>query len=341
MSQFFKVLEQAERERALAEEARRRQANGAPTPAAAPVPTPVPTPAPASAAAPTSAMTAGPVLTRETAVSSPLRAVLGPVPVTSETPERDGLDRVEGHLVSLLYPRSFLAEPYREARHFLEQLHRSAGLSIIAISSPGSGDGKTTTSINLAGALAQAPDARVLLIDADLRQSSVARHLPVSRHRRGLVDLIVNRSLGLEALVQSLPAFNLSVLRAGTLPSAPYEVLKSARLGEVFDEARQRYDYVVVDTAPLVAVPDSRLIMKCVDGLLMVVAAHKTPRKLLADALNVLEPEKIVGMLFNEGETPASTSYGYPAYGASERPKWWQELLNSRAPARTKRRGRK
>src|SRR5437773_1549683 len=83
----------------------------------------------------------------------------------------------EEHLVSLLAPTSFEAEQYRALRHLVEQLHKSSGLGVVAVSSPTVADGKTTTSINLAGALAQAPDARVLLIDADLRGAALGPRL--------------------------------------------------------------------------------------------------------------------------------------------------------------------
>jgi Mrp family chromosome partitioning ATPase len=88
-------------------------------------------------------------------------------------------------------------------------------------------------------------------------------------------------------------------LPAGRRPSAPYEVLQSPRLGELLAAARQRYDYVVLDTPPLVAVPDCRIIGKLVDGILIVVSAHRTARKLLEEALHVTEPAKIVGLVLN------------------------------------------
>src|SRR5207302_8171231 len=84
---------------------------------------------------------------------------------------------VDEHLVSLVTPSSFAAEQYRVLRHLVEQMHKDADLGVVAVTSPAAGDGKTTTAINLAGSLAQAPDARVLLIDADLRAGSVREHL--------------------------------------------------------------------------------------------------------------------------------------------------------------------
>src|SRR5262249_36242996 len=92
-------------------------------------------------------------------------------------------------------------------------------------------------------------------------------------------------------------------------------VLKLPRVGELLAAARQAYDFIVLDTPPLVAIPDCRVIEKWVDGFLVVVAAHKTPRKLLEEALNVTEPAKVIGLVFNGDDRPLSGySYGY-GYG--------------------------
>jgi capsular exopolysaccharide synthesis family protein len=233
------------------------------------------------------------------------------------------LDGLEEHLVSLLYPASVLAEPYRMVRHRIEHLHRTAQLSIVAVSSAMVAEGKTTTAINLAGALAQGADTRVLLVDADLRNPSITRHLALGDvSGRGLVDVILDPTLGLDDVVSPRPPFNLDVLPAGTLRPAPYEVLKSPRLGDLLEEARRRYDYVVLDTAPLIAVPDSRLIGKWVDGFLLVVAAHKTPRKLVAETLDLMEPIKLVALLFNGDDRPLS-GYSYPASRTADSSSLW------------------
>jgi len=219
---------------------------------------------------------------------------------------------VEEHLVSLLAPDSPEAEQYRALRHMVEQLHRSSNLSIIAVSSADGGDGKTTTTLNLAGTLAQAQDSRVLLVDCDLRAANVAVNLGMDDSAPGLVDAIMNPDLQLADIAQRLSHLNLSVIAAGRRPSAPYEVLKSPRVGDLFDEARKRYDYVIVDTPPLVSVPDSRVLSKWVDGFLIVVAAHQTPRRLLEEALNLLDASQIVGMVFNGDDRHVSMgSYSF------------------------------
>jgi len=246
---------------------------------------------------------------RHPAPSEPMRE-RGPAVIETELPEaprasgleppRAVADGLEEHLVSLLAPTSFEAEQYRALRHLIEQLHKSTDLSVVAVSSPGGADGKTTTAINLAGALAQAPDARVLLVDADLRGAALATYLGLGeRTGPGLVDAILDANLTVEAVAQACPDLNLSVVPAGRLPSAPYEVLKSPRVGEFLAEARRRYDYIVLDTPPLVSVPDCRVIGKWVDGFLIVVAAQRTSRKFLEEALNVTEPAKVIGLVFN------------------------------------------
>jgi capsular exopolysaccharide synthesis family protein len=288
MSTFFKALERAEQERAL------RQPTPSPAPAtgsapAEPAPTP---PAAADSLRPVSAPAARSVFT-------PPRPPAAPRPGVAPGLE-DHERGLEEHLVSLLAPTSFAAEQYRALRHVVEQLHRTTDLSVIAVSSPDAGDGKTTTAINLAGALAQASDTRVLLVDADFRGANMATHLGLDEHAApGLVEAILDPKLTLEAVVQVRPDLNLSILPAGRRPSAPYEVLKSARAAELLAEARAKYDYVIVDTPPLVSVPDTRITGKSVDGFLIVVAANRTPRRLLEEALNLMEPAKILGMVFN------------------------------------------
>jgi capsular exopolysaccharide synthesis family protein len=220
---------------------------------------------------------------------------------------------VENHLVSLLASNSFEAEQYRTLCHLIEQLREEAGLSVIAISSPAIGDGKTTTSINLAGALTQIPGMRVLLIDLDLRRPSIAEYLGGGADSQpGVIDLVRDSTLTLEDVTVTFPSLtNLKILYAGGAVTTPYDILKSFRMEEVLAEARQRYDYVILDTPPIIPFPDCRLVERIADGFLLVVAAHKTPRKLIEEATNVLDPNKIVGFIFNNDDQPV---FGYSDY---------------------------
>lgn len=235
-----------------------------------------------------------------------------------ESGSAEGVKAFDPHLVSLSAPASFESEQYRALRARLESRQEGKALQVVAVTSSTVGDGKTTTAINLAGALAQSREARVLLLDADLRRPSVDSQLGWGGP--GLADVILDTDRALLSTIRHLPPLNLSVITAGRRPEAPYEALKSARLGTLFDELRRHYDYIVVDTPPLIPVPDCRLIARWVDGFLMVVAAHRTPRKLFEEGLSLLDSARVIGLVFNGADRPYSRYYGrYHAYGHPSR----------------------
>src|SRR5688572_21622801 len=206
--------------------------------------------------------------------------------------------KLDTHLVSLTAPASFAAEQYQGLRLTVERLGRARDLKVLAVTSPAAGDGKTVTAINLAGALARGGDERVLLIDADLRRPTVARQLGLADARTGLADAL-GGELVLADVVQPVGTFNLDVIPAGTVRGGISQILRSPRLDAFIQQARVRYGYIVLDTPPLLPVFDSALLAKSVDGVLMVVSANQTPRKLLGEALNMLEPSKVLGIVFN------------------------------------------
>ena len=216
--------------------------------------------------------------------------------------------KLDTHLVSLTAPASFAAEQYQGLRLTVERLARSRDMKVIAISSPAAGDGKTVTAINLAGALARGSDERVLLIDADLRRPSVARQLAITdaRMRAGRrTDRRRHHRRGGQATRRLQPRRH-SGRHASR--SGISQILRSPRLDAFIQEARQRYAYIVLDTPPLLPVFDSALLAKSVDGVLMVVSANQTPRKLLGEALNMLDASKVLGIVFNRDERPL---FGY------------------------------
>jgi protein-tyrosine kinase len=336
MSEFFKALGQAERDRALREQARTRQTghdDAAPTGVDV-VPL---VPEESVRGQGIAAETQAPVVVEAAAVHAP--AVPGllrkkKVKQTSRGQSAhvsadDPADMVDGHLVSLVTPATFEAEQYRALRQIIEEARVRSGITVVAISSPSVGDGKSTTAINLAGALAQSPETRVLLVDTDLRRPSIAASLGLQMFPSpGLVGAITDASLTVADIVRRRPPFNLDVLPAGDRPTAPYELLRSPRFGELLQEARRLYDYVILDTPPLVAVPDCRVIADFVDRFVVVVAAHRTPKRLLEDALSVMEPEKVIGLVFNRDDRPLSgyynRAYGQYANGNGHR-KWaWE-----------------
>jgi len=240
-------------------------------------------------------------------------------------------------LVSLLAPGCFAADQYRTLRHAIEQLRRSGNLHVLAVTSPGPGEGKTVTTLNLAGSLAQSPDLRVLVIDTDLRRPTVGRYLGLPIERlRGLADLIADSRFELGDAVIHLRQFNLAVLPAGLRDSGFYELLNSPRVDGLMREARRLYDIVLVDTPPLLPLPDCRLLSRSVDAFLLVVAAHRTPRRMVTESVAVLDPTKLIGVVFNGDDRPAAGQYGkfgyYYRYYKDPKDRqltWWQRAWSS------------
>lgn len=242
--------------------------------------------------------------------------------VGSRTPRKQPglrLKRMDPHLVSILDTESYEAEQYRKLRYVLEERREPGKGLVIGICSAAAGDGKSLTSLNLAGTLAQNPDARVLLVDTDLRRKSdtirTCLGLKSGEAPRGLTDLILEPALTLDDVLVSVSADgNFAVLLAGRHTVAPYEALRSKHFQELMLEVRRDYDYVIVDAPPVVPVSDCRVISRYLDGFLMVVAAHRTPRTMLEEALNLIDPDKALGLVFNRSDLMPYRYYGYYGY---------------------------
>lgn len=308
MSKFFQAIERAKRERLFGEKARRREPERPDT-------------FPGSSdfsgeeveGQRAKLVPGAPVETEAGNLSAEEKVGVARPGPTQLTIPPEFLKGIEEHLVSLLTPISFEAEQYRTLRYIVEHLRKESGLQVVAVTSPAAGDGKTTTAINLAGALAQSPETRVLLMDADLRRPTLEGNLGMdsTSDSSGLVEALLDPSFALRDAVQFLPTFNLAVLSRGNSAIPPHEVLKLPRLGELLAEAREQYDFIVLDTPPMLPVPDCRLLAKLIDGFILVVAAHKTPRKLLEETLNVMDQAKLVGLVLNRDDRPLSGHYGY------------------------------
>lgn len=228
-------------------------------------------------------------------------------------------DDLDSRLVTLLKPDSFEADQYRMLRFAIERACPTEASRVIAVTSSIPGEGKTLTTVNLAGAIANSSQARVLIVDGDLRRPSIAQVLGRGKVSRGwgLVDAILDRRLSLEQIAWRPEPFNLSAVTSRRPQADTYELLANGRFGELIREARQRFDYVIIDTPPVLPTPDSRLLAEWVDGYVIVVAADKTPRKLLEETLALLGPAKILGLIFNR-ESYKHSRYGRYYYQAHD-----------------------
>src|SRR5690349_7284250 len=180
------------------------------------------------------------------------------------------LPPTDERLVTLVKPRSFEADQFRRLRQRVEDLAAAQGLRVLAVTSAVASDGKTFTAINLAGALAARRQAKVLLIDADLRRPNVAATLKLDVSGGGLVAAVEKGGAKFSRYVQRVSvATTLDVLPCEGTKTDSYELLVSDAFQALTTEARYAYDFVVIDTPPIVPVPDTGLLGRAVDGYLL------------------------------------------------------------------------
>ena len=235
-------------------------------------------------------------------------------PVLSAIPLRKGDDP---HAIYLdLDPFGAQAEAVRRLRTNMMFVDVTTGKHSFVISSSLPGEGKTTTAVNLGLAMSDA-GTKVLLIDADLRHPSVATNMGLEGGV-GLTTVLLGEA-EVDDVIQRWGGTNLHVLAAGELPPNPSELLGSNKMRTLFDELQDRYDFILVDSPPVLPVTDASVIEKLTGGLLMVVASGETRKRHLAEALKVLETSgaNVAGFVLTK--TPATSSSYYHYYGGGER----------------------
>jgi len=211
--------------------------------------------------------------------------------------------QLDKRLVTLTAPASMEAEQYQALRLKLEHLQRERNVRVIGVTSPGARDGKTVTAINLAAALSEGSHARVLLIEADLRRPAVSRYLALgASHKPGLAELVVDPNCTIKDAIGRHDQFNFDTIVAGKPDTPVHQMFRMPRVQAVLTELRQHYDYIVIDTPPIGPVSDCALLARWMDGLVLIVTAHKTPRKQLESALNMLEGAPVLGIIFNRDD---------------------------------------
>ena len=197
----------------------------------------------------------------EDALGVPVLGVIGRDPKIPSSP-----------LVMYGAPSTPLAEAFRQLRTNVQFIDVDRRHKLILVASANAGEGRSTTVCNLALALAEA-GTRVLIVDADLRNPSIARILSVDG-TVGLTDVLLNR-IPLEQAIQPIGP-TLDVLPSGSRPPNPSELLGSNRTVNLIAALHGRYDVVLIDTAPLLPVTDAAVLAPRVDGVLLLVRHRKT-----------------------------------------------------------------
>lgn len=202
-------------------------------------------------------------------------------------------------------------EQYRRLAAVLHDAQTSNGLKVVMIASAVPGEGKTLTASNLALTLSESYRQRVLLIDADLRKPTL--HQVFQLHAAsGLIEGLMAENGAKMVLRQVSP--QLSILPAGRPTSDPMAGLTSERMRLLVQEARESFDWVIIDTPPLLLLPDANLLTTMVDGAVLIVRANSTPHEQVKRAADIIGRQHITGVVLNQAEATAQTGYGTHYY---------------------------
>jgi capsular exopolysaccharide synthesis family protein len=242
--------------------------------------------------------------------------IIGHIPLfTGDAREQTGdvAAALDPSMYAFYQSRSAEAEAFRGVRTALYFSTAGQGHKVIQVTSPSPGDGKTTVTGNLAISMAQS-GKRVLLIDADIRKPRLHRQFGIG-DETGLSLVLAGEVEPAEA-IQEGGVPNLSILPCGPLPPNPAELLTSPRLKEFLDQVREQYDFVLVDTPPLLAVTDASVVAARVDGVLLVIRVSKNGRPQAVRAKEILNTlgASMLGVVVNALDHRAEAVYGFEHY---------------------------
>jgi len=217
--------------------------------------------------------------------------------------------KIDPRVVSFHDPKSTVAEQYKTLRTHIQALDSKQPLKAITLTSSTHSEGKTITSINLAISMAHdLGKKKILLVDADLRRASISKYLGI-KAENGLANLIANGANIDDALL-NIGIDNLTFLPAGKIPHNPAELLGSGKLKTLLNQLKDKYDYIIWDTPPIIPVTDAGVLGAQTDGVIMVVQANRTQQGVVKHAENLLKQAhaKLLGYILT------NVQYHIPAY---------------------------
>jgi len=216
-------------------------------------------------------------------------------------------------LVVHVDPRSPRAESFRTLRTNLQFLNVDSGPRSFVVTSSVPGEGKSTTAANLAISLAET-GARVALVDGDLRLPRVAQYMGIEG-AVGLTDVLIGRAQ-LSDVLQKWGRAQLYVLPSGRIPPNPSELLGSGNMERLLLSLTSDFNYVIIDSPPLLLVTDAAVVSKLADGAILVAASGRTKRAELTAAVRALDHigSKLLGVVVTMLPTKGPDAYGYGTY---------------------------
>ncbi|MBF8807381.1 MAG: CpsD/CapB family tyrosine-protein kinase [Enterococcus lacertideformus] len=217
-------------------------------------------------------------------------------------------------LISIADKTSPITERYRTIRTNIQySFPYGKKLQTLVVTSPGVGEGKSTTAANLAVVYANFGQ-KVLIIDADMRKPTLDKIFSLEK-QVGLSTLLGTNIAAKECIQDSLEK-NLSVMTSGPKPPNPAELLGSERLEDVISELKNSYETIIFDTPPLTAVTDAQILASKVDATVMVVSEKLTKKTNFQTAKHLLElvNANVLGVVYNASKEDENQSYYY--YGS-------------------------
>ncbi|GDX82895.1 chain-length determining protein [Deltaproteobacteria bacterium] len=227
-------------------------------------------------------------------------------------------------LIDALPATDPLYEAFRNIRNGVSFAGVDQQINILTVTSCVPGEGKSTVMANLAICLAQ-DGQRVIIVDCDMRRPVQHRMFPALSNERGLSSVLTN-ACSAEDAIQRTPVENLNVLTSGPIPSNPGRLVESLRLRQLLHQLAGQYDMVLVDAPPLLVVGDGAALFRSSKGMVIVVEAGKTTRRMLSDLRQRAETAGIepTGIVLNKVDVRAGQHhyYGYYArhYKSDEKP---------------------
>ena len=239
--------------------------------------------------------------------------VLSHIPFMRDAKKKKGAaaEGVGAALITVLRPKSRTAEAYRSVRTALYFSTSGEVNKIVQVTSPVAGDGKSTLAGNLAVAIAHS-GKRVLLVDADLRRPTVHKVFGIS-NKNG-VSTVVSGTCPLHEATHDTEVENLSILTCGPRPDNPSEMLLSPEFEQLLEYVRAAFDFVVIDSPPVLAVTDPASVAARADGVIVTLRLAKRSRDLAKRAVDQLQNvgANILGVVVNGVDSVES--YGYQSY---------------------------
>ncbi|CAN7711432.1 CpsD/CapB family tyrosine-protein kinase [Paenibacillus sp. LjRoot153] len=220
-------------------------------------------------------------------------------------------------LITELQPKSQVSESYRTLRTNIQFSSIDRIMKTILVTSAQPGEGKSTTAANLSVAYAQ-EGKKVLIVDADLRKPTIHHYFGKS-NRYGLTSAIVNRTQ-FDEFISETSIENLFLITSGPIPPNPSELLMSQKMTAFLEEMAARFDVIIIDSPPTLAVADAQILATKCDGVVMVISDGKVKRDMARKAIHNLErvQAKILGVVLNNKRHKKSDVAYYYYYGDKE-----------------------